>query len=66
MDSIVKEVISLSGRIILFIDEIHTVLSANTGGVEASNILKPALAQGKLQCIGATTLSDYKKYIEKV
>ena len=52
---------------ILFIDELHTVVGAGAaeGAIDASNILKPALARGELQCVGATTLNEYRKYIEK-
>lgn len=60
------EVISSAGDIILFIDEIHTVVGAGRsgGGLDASNMLKPALARGMLKCLGATTLKEYKQYIE--
>ena len=68
LKSVVKEVISADGEIILFIDEIHTLVGAG-GGVEgamdAANILKPALARGELRSIGATTLAEYQRYIEK-
>ena len=66
LKSIRDEVIASSGDIILFIDEIHTVVGAgrSSGSLDASNMLKPALAQGKLQCVGATTLKEYKQYIE--
>lgn len=59
--------ISSVGNVILFIDEIHTIVGAGAaeGAIDASNILKPALARGELQCIGATTLDEYRKYIEK-
>ncbi|MBI3089129.1 MAG: AAA family ATPase [Candidatus Tectomicrobia bacterium] len=62
-----QEIINASGQIILFIDELHTVAGAGAveGGLDASNMLKPALASGQLQCIGATTLDDYRKHIEK-
>ena len=56
-----------AGNIILFIDEVHTLVGAGAaeGAIDAANILKPALARGELQCIGATTLDEYRKYIEK-
>jgi len=62
-----KEVKNSSGRIILFIDEIHTIVGAGAaeGAVDASNLLKPALARGELRAIGATTIREYQKYIEK-
>ena len=67
LKAVMKEVISSDGRIILFIDELHTVVGAGSaeGSVDASNMLKPALARGELRCIGATTLNEYRKYIEK-
>ncbi|PKB64105.1 MAG: NDP-hexose 4-ketoreductase [SAR202 cluster bacterium Io17-Chloro-G2] len=63
----VIEEIKSSGNCILFIDEIHTIVGAGAaeGAVDASNILKPSLARGELQCIGATTLDDYRKYVER-
>ena len=63
----VIEEIKASGNCILFIDEIHTIVGAGAaeGAVDASNILKPSLARGELQCIGATTLDDYRKYVER-
>ncbi|MBO8157438.1 MAG: ATP-dependent Clp protease ATP-binding subunit [Bacillaceae bacterium] len=63
----VMEEIRQAGNIILFIDELHTLIGAGgaEGAIDASNILKPALARGELQCIGATTLDEYRKYIEK-
>jgi ATP-dependent Clp protease ATP-binding subunit ClpC len=63
----VIEEIKTSGNIILFIDEFHTMVGAGAaeGAVDAANILKPSLARGELQCIGATTLDDYRKYIER-
>ncbi len=62
-----KEVIGSAGEIILFIDELHTLVGAGKaeGAVDASNMIKPALARGELRCIGATTLDEYRKYIEK-
>lgn len=68
LKSVVKEVISADGEIVLFIDEIHTLVGAGGGGegaMDAANILKPALARGELRSIGATTLAEYQKYIEK-
>ncbi|MDD5081353.1 MAG: ATP-dependent chaperone ClpB [Candidatus Omnitrophica bacterium] len=67
LKSVLKEVESKEGEIILFIDELHTVMGAgkSEGAVDAANMLKPALARGTLRCIGATTLDEYRKYIEK-
>lgn len=67
LKAVLKEVTESKGDIILFIDEIHTVVGAGgaEGAVDASNMLKPALARGELHCIGATTLDEYRKYIEK-
>lgn len=68
LKSVMKEVVASEGRIILFIDEIHTIIGAGAGGessLDAANILKPMLARGELHCIGATTLNEYRKYIEK-
>ena len=67
LKSVVKEVISAEGEIVLFIDEIHTLVGAGggEGAMDAANILKPALARGELRAIGATTLAEYQKYIEK-
>ena len=67
LKSVVKEVIAAEGEIILFIDEIHTLVGAGKGegAMDAANILKPALARGELRAIGATTLSEYQKYFEK-
>ncbi|MCK4358688.1 MAG: ATP-dependent chaperone ClpB [Candidatus Cloacimonetes bacterium] len=67
LKAVLKEVESAQGRIILFIDELHTVVGAGAaeGAIDASNMLKPALARGELHCIGATTLNEYRKYIEK-
>lgn len=66
LKQIKEEIISLEGEIILFIDEIHTVVGAGrtSGALDASNILKTSLARGQLQCIGATTFREYKQYIE--
>jgi len=63
----VMEEIKNSGNVILFIDEIHTIIGAGAaeGAIDASNILKPALARGEIQCIGATTIDEYRKHIEK-
>ncbi|MBM4158668.1 MAG: AAA family ATPase [Ignavibacteria bacterium] len=67
LKSVLKEVQESDGKIILFIDELHTVVGAGAsqGSMDASNLLKPALARGDLRCIGATTLDEYRKYIEK-
>lgn len=67
LKAIIKEVTDSEGEIILFIDEIHTLIGAGatSGSMDAANILKPALARGDLHCIGATTLNEYQKYIEK-
>lgn len=67
LKSVLKEVEEASGQIILFIDEMHTIVGAgaNEGSMDASNLLKPALARGELHCVGATTLNEYKKYVEK-
>ncbi len=67
MKAVKDEVIAAQGNIILFIDELHTIVSAGAGagGVDASNMLKAALSKGQLQCIGATTLDEYKKHIEE-
>ena len=65
--AVLKEVIAAQGQIILFIDELHTVVGAGKaeGSVDAGNLLKPSLARGELRCIGATTIDEYRKYIEK-
>lgn len=67
LKAILEEVQSANGQVILFIDEMHTVVGAGAseGSMDASNLLKPALARGELHCIGATTLKEYQKYIEK-
>ena len=67
LKAVLQEVEATGGQIILFIDEMHTVVGAGatSGSMDASNLLKPALARGELRCIGATTLKEYQKYIEK-
>ncbi len=67
LKAVMKEVEDADGEVILFIDELHTVVGAGAseGAVDAANMLKPSLARGTLRCIGATTLNEYKKYIEK-
>src|SRR4030042_418595 len=67
LKAVLKEVVGAKGEIILFIDELHTVVGAGKaeGAVDAGNLLKPTLARGELRCIGATTIDDYRKYVEK-
>jgi len=67
LKAVLKEIQEKSGEIILLIDELHTVVGAGAaeGAIDASNMLKPALARGELRCVGATTLNEYRKYIEK-
>src|SRR5262249_40467237 len=67
LKAVLKEVTDSEGRIVLFIDELHTVVGAGAseGSMDASNMLKPMLARGELHTIGATTLDEYRKYIEK-
>ena len=67
LKAVLKEIGESSGEVILFIDELHTLVGAGAaeGSMDASNMLKPALARGELRCVGATTLNEYRKYIEK-
>ena len=67
LKAVLKEVVAAEGQIILFIDELHTVVGAGRaeGAVDAGNLLKPSLARGELRCIGATTIDEYRKYVEK-
>jgi ATP-dependent Clp protease ATP-binding subunit ClpB len=67
LKSVLKDIASAKGEIILFIDELHTLVGAGgaEGAIDAANLLKPALARGDLRCIGATTLDEYRKYVEK-
>ena len=68
LKAVLKEVKESDGRIILFIDEIHMLVGAGKtdGAMDAGNMLKPMLARGELHCIGATTLNEYREYIEKI
>ena len=67
LKAVLREVVEADGQVILFIDELHTVVGAGSaeGAMDASNMLKPALARGELRCVGATTIDEYRKYIEK-
>jgi ATP-dependent Clp protease ATP-binding subunit ClpB len=67
LKAVLKEITTAAGEIILFVDELHTLVGAGAaeGAIDASNMLKPALARGELRCVGATTLNEYRKYVEK-
>src|SRR6185436_497290 len=67
LKAVLKEIIESEGQIVCFIDELHTLVGAGAaeGAVDAANMLKPSLARGELRCIGATTLDEYRKHIEK-
>jgi ATP-dependent Clp protease ATP-binding subunit ClpB len=67
LKAVLKEIEEAEGKIILFIDEMHTIVGAGAaeGAIDASNMLKPALARGELRCVGATTINEYRKYVEK-
>src|SRR5207248_315345 len=67
LKAVLKEIESSNGEIVLFIDEMHTLVGAGKadGAMDASNLIKPELARGTLHCIGATTLDEYRKYVEK-
>ena len=66
LKAVLKEIEEAAGQVVLFIDELHTLVGAGgaEGSLDASNMLKPALARGELRCIGATTLNEFQKYIE--
>ena len=67
LKAVLKEITAAAGEIVLFVDELHTLVGAGAaeGAIDASNMLKPALARGELRCVGATTLNEYRKYVEK-
>src|SRR5205807_4928417 len=67
LKAVLKEIQSSDGQVILFIDELHTIVGAGAaeGAVDAGNLLKPMLARGELRCVGATTLDEYRKHVEK-
>src|SRR5204862_2658169 len=67
LKAVLAEVTGSAGRIVLFIDELHTIVGAGAaeGAVDAGNMLKPMLARGELRCVGATTLDEYRKHVEK-
>ncbi|MFN9938747.1 MAG: AAA family ATPase, partial [bacterium] len=68
LKNVLREVTESNGQVVLFIDELHTVVGAGSnqqGSMDAGNLLKPMLARGELRCIGATTLDEYRKFIEK-
>ena len=67
LKAVLTEVTEAAGQVVLFIDEMHTLVGAGKGdgAMDAANLIKPALARGELHCIGATTLDEYRKYVEK-